>query len=937
MHHHHRGARFLRIGLLCLALAVAGCGGGGGTASPSANGSFSVAFSPPAISVETIAGYAQQINYSATLTYTGKANLYLAGDADPSVVAAVTGNAVGNSLSGVISLRGDLAPGTHTTSYLVHACLDQQCATEVSGSPATLPITFVVAPNIQVQQQVSLERTGQDPAPGIDLPVTVPAAAGTVAMTSTGPTNAVGATFDGATLHITTTQVRAGVYVLTITLQGSNDPRYVKTVTVTYTVNPPPGGEQALSVAPGYVNLYLPQGTSTTRPLVVTPPTWTNSWDPPQLVDTSGIPGFLSLTNAGNFNYALAINGASVPAGTYSASVVFSAGATGGTVSVPVTVNVTGVFYPTGVYGITINANSTTADLHMPGQVLTVDGVAAQWTATTGTPWLQLAPTTGVTGVDSLDVAIDPTFAGANDWLESGSFNLAVNRPGTLPLSVPVSVYNYLPQVERSVAVLSGTGGRIYVDGAISSVNSALLPSGGLSVTGATLAAASYRTDTRFLGDVSLLALDLTGATPGQAITISVNTPLASSHVTVAVKAPEQVSPGYLVLPYGAYRPSRYAPGLDAFYFSAPDTVYRWAQAGSTWTLAQAAIPGVTGVALRQDEQQLYAADGGTLLGLDPIGLTQIGTGQLLDFNKQPSLQFDGTGPAALATFAYASDGRAIASLASLVGGQPSSRGASWVTSWAPTRTLVDLTYAPTIGDPGVSLWSGSPVQPGVGLVASPSGHTVVGTDAAGYTGVYQASLAYWNSGPPVPAGVTIVGVSDSGQRMVRSDGTVLDTGNAVGNLANVLPLTDLPGGYSLTQDGRYGLVYAYQIATVNGNPRAGNATLRVVDTSQAPTTPLTSADVVATINLSDAVGCTAPTLAAGETCQHTASITLAPGSDSAFILGPRGIAAVPLPANVAVPTAAVAIRPGVVAESRAPQVAGPLLRPLGTLRPGTP
>jgi hypothetical protein len=79
-------------------------------------------------------------------------------------------------------------------------------------------------------------------------------------------------------------------------------------------------------------------------------------------------------------------------------------------------------------------------------------------------------------------------------------------------------------------------------------------------------------------------------------------------------------------------------------------------------------------------------------------------------------------------------------------------------------------------------------------------------------------------------------------------------------------------------------------------------------------------------------VGCTSTTLATGETCQHTASITLAPGSDSAFVLGPRGVAAVALPAGVAVMTAASA-HP-VASEQLRPMSDRPMQDQLRVMRP---
>jgi hypothetical protein len=66
----------------------------------------------------------------------------------------------------------------------------------------------------------------------------------------------------------------------------------------------------------------------------------------------------------------------------------------------------------------------------------------------------------------------------------------------------------------------------------------------------------------------------------------------------------------------------------------------------------------------------------------------------------------------------------------------------------------------------------------------------------------------------------------------------------------------------------------------------------------------VSSAPVLATVAMQP-LGCTAA-FAEGETCLHTAAITVAPGDRTAFLVGPRGVAAVPLPEpGVASPSSA--------------------------------
>lgn len=891
-----------RAGVCCAAGFIAGCGGGSGSAAvatvdPGAvtTANFGATFSPASLDATSIEGNTGRMAFTAALTYTGSSGVYLVAEGDRDVLLAVDGTVSGNTLLGSVTLRGDVAPGPHPAELRLHACTDPRCTAEVAGSPVVLPISYVVKPNLQVQQQVLLHRAGREAAPVVVLPVTVPPEAGTVQMRSNGPPNAFDVTFDGSAVQVITHQVRAGDYTLNVILQGSSDPRYVRTVDVRYTVDAPADGERALSVAPGSVGLFVPQGTTTTQRLLVTRPTWTDSWEPPQIVSGADM---LRLRDLGGDQYEIAVDASSAALGGYSGMLRFAAGTAGGTQYVPVTTQVVSAFYPTGSFTLALNSRSTVADLKISSPIVTADGVPARWTAASRAPWLRVLRANGQTGIDLLELEIDPAFGGASERGLAAMLDLSIDRPGTTAMPIQVSVWNDLPNLQISQAVLTGDKGRIYVDGALDSSGSTLLAAGALQVDGANLRSARFVQDPRMVGDVSVLALDVDGAVAGHPIVIRAQTPLVTSQVTVAVEPPTRVPRGYLPLPYGAYRAPQYAPSLDALYFSGMGTVYRWAHGTTGWNLSQVAVPGLSDIALRQDEQRLYAVSGTAIRGLDPVSLALATGGELQNRLYGPVTSFDAAAPSGMRGLVFASDGRAIASLVTTDSGQRLTRGAYWVAAASGTRTLADLTASPQQGDPGSGYWSAEQLQAGVGLVASANGHAIVGTDPSGYVAIYRPEQRVWTDGPVVPAGVTIVAVSDSGERVVRSDGMVLGSGNPLGSLTSVVPFSHVAGGFGLTQDGRYGLVYGYRVATESGAERARDATLWIVDMASIPATPLASAPVVATLPLDDAVGCTTA-LVGGETCRHSASVTLAPGGASAFVLGPRGLAAVPLPASV--------------------------------------
>jgi hypothetical protein len=902
------GAALSRLGAGALLAVLAACGGGGGgssgeaTASAAAGpGTFTASFTPAAIDVSTVEGNSANTPFSAALSYTGNTGLYLVAEGDDAVLLAIEGQVNGSTLQATLRLRGDLAAGAHPSTLRLHACIDTDCKTEVAGSPVSLPIRYEVKPNLQVQQQVRLHRAGSEPAPSVTLPVTVPADAGTVTMRSSGPTDVFEASFDGSAVRIGTRQVKAGDYTLTLTLQGSADARYVRTVEVRYTVDPPAGGERTFSAEPSGLSLFMQQGTSQTRRITVVRPSWTDSWDAPQL---AGPDGMLALRDLGGDQYELTIDTRSLAIGHYSGSVRFSAGVTGGTQFMTLDLTVVAAFYPAATPNLVLNASSTPADLNFSTAIVTADGVRARWSAVSNAPWVRVLRASGQTGVDALELQIDPPGVGALEQVVSTSVDLSIDRPGVAPLSMPVAVGNNLPNLQRGPAVLVGDKGRLYIEGVVGN-GAGVLKAGVLQVDGARLRSAQLLADPRMVGDFSVLAVDVDGAVAGQPITVRAQSPLATSTVSVAVEAPTRVPQAYLALPYGAYRPPQYAPGRDALYFAGPETVYRWAHSASAWGLTQASVPGVGDIAVRPDEQRVYAVGGTAIRGLDPQSLAVLETGAFAKDYASVAGGFDALAPTALRGLVYAADQRAIASIVWGDSGMRTRRGAYWIGSVSTNRLLAELTASPGQLDPGSGYAPGEPVQLGAGLIASANAQTVVATYPSGYLSVYQPVRRVWVAGPTVPAGVTIAAVSDSGERMVRSDGVLLGAGVEIGSLASVVPFTHLAGGFGLTQDGRYGLVYGYRIATETGGERAREATLWVVDVSRAPTTPIGASTLVAALPLADAVGCTGA-LTTGESCRHRASVTAAPGGGSAFVLGPRGVIAVPMPAGVVVqPSAA--------------------------------
>jgi hypothetical protein len=155
-----------------------------------------------------------------------------------------------------------------------------------------------------------------------------------------------------------------------------------------------------------------------------------------------------------------------------------------------------------------------------------------------------------------------------------------------------------------------------------------------------------------------------------------------------------------------------------------------------------------------------------------------------------------------------------------------------------------------------------------------------------------------WVAYGQLPTGVNLVAVDDEASVLVSSDGTLRDNSTSVrAHLANVLPQFYVPGGFGITRDGNFGLVYGYRIETVSGQQRAKDAGIWVVDLrgAKGAVSGEASLPVLGRIALPDAVGCTT-SLAQDEACVHQATITVSPSSQNAFVLGPRGLASVQIP-----------------------------------------
>lgn len=900
------------LGHVVMALSLVACGGGGGSSNPSAtpssqgavNGNApAVAVAPALLNLSSVEGVQAEGRFVATITTPSGTDYWVGAEENGQLIASGDAQFTGeNTFEVVLQLTGDLPAGTYESEILLHFCRDQYCDSEFEGSPYKVPVRYAIKPNIHVPSTSALRRSGREAAPSDVLHVDIPAEAGqvTAQLVESSSYGVINASLNGADLNISTVQARAGTYTAKILLQSDSDTRYRRTVDVSYVVSAPAGGETVLSADQSALDFNVRQGEVASARVKVKRPTWTDVWTPPTLLNA---PGIFSLKDLGNDECEVSVNAAGADSGTYQTVLRFDAGPTGGRLEIPVSATVNwsfsvgaGKLLPTFL----LTNTSTDQALLTSAKVETYDGMASTWTAQSVVPWLIVTRGSGTTGVDELEVRVDKTYLPKLNGQQDGAIVVRVNRPGTSPVKWMVSLRNEVSFVKAvSSGSLVGAKGRVFISGSFDMFAdfAQMLSAGQLKVEGATVDAVSGATDPRMLTIDERLQLDVSGARPGQPITVTMTTPLLQTQVQIPVVAAAAAPSAYLALPFGSYRPPVYSPALKALYWAGQGQVYRWAYGSGNWQLSQTVLDGVIDVAMRSDDARLYAVAGRDVIGYDPVSLAPLGRGMLWDYRPdQPGPLFDAQVPVSGKALVFLADGRAFGSLL----GDRQDRGTAWISSGMSWSWDWDLADAPHVAEPGYRLRPVAGATTGSALVRSASGRMLMAVDPDGMQWSYSADLRDgWNQLGWLPQGVQLSAVSDQGTTWIRTDG-VLQTGSVmwVGNLSSKLPSTHTAGGFGLTGDGRFALIYGYRVATEAVGARARDAAVWVVDLQGVGSRQISDAPVVATLPLQDALGCTA-TLVQGETCRHQANLTVDGSASNVFVVGPRGVASAALPVNL--------------------------------------
>ena len=810
----------------------------------------------------------------------------------------------GSTLHLGLTLRDDLPAGTRDASARLHVCQDEDCKQEIAGSPMTLNLRAVVAPNIEVSPLVELSRTGREAAPTTLIPVSVPPEAGTLSLSSSshagdGPELTL---VDGA-IHVTTVQSRAGTYEAYGHLSGSN-PLYDAVVEVRYTVNPPPGGEQPLSVSENNVSFALHEGEVQTHRLVVTRPTWTTDFTP--LAMEPACDPMYSLRDLGDDVYELQASAVGRPDGPQPSCTVVtrSQGFVAWTTS---SAYVNQAFTMAAPQFFQFPPDASAAAFTQTLPIAMADGSAVTWTATSNLPWLKVAQAHGTTGVDPVVISVDRSQM-AHYNLDPAHLVVSVARA-----DVPAQDYSVASSLQSNYVrdawpgVITGSSGRIYLSGWFDQFS--WQTDGAVQASGARITGRRLVTDGFFLGNVSTMQLDVDQIVPGQPITVTVTSPIVTTQATVATAAAPTYAAGFAALPYGLRKPPSFSARNASLYFAGGDTIWRYAASPGQWTLSSVSAPGVIDVDPRPDEAHVLSVSASELVQRDPFTLAPVWRVPLGSFSPYATNTIGGAQQPDSKSLVHTSDGDAwvVYDLAPI---DPFYASGVGLLQLGLAEDLVP--YLPFVNTSrGVHTTVDAQGNAMTPWLAGSAGHrSAFGTsaNAPGGTALKGDSADRFDI-PDFPSTVPPAAIDDGGDVVLRSDGRLRAYAFQQDLSVNV-PAGQLAGGWGLTGDGRFALLYTYAMSGSGDTAVASQPMLHVLDLG----TSVGRGPVVeiAALPLSAVPGCGSPR-ASGERCEHTAHVLADAAGTVAFVVGPRGVAAVPLPA----PAMAARVRAHVAAQAR--------------------
>lgn len=456
----------LAAGLLVLCL-LQSCGGGGGGDDGGGQSRFTISLNRSSIAFELFEG-------GPASTQTILATTSGEPDGDLFVGATVEGQGINPTIQVLINgttatifvnaAAGGLAVGTYTGRIIFHACSDQACANHIGGTPIPVSYTVTVKRGVRLTpttlplQQVS--GTGTAGEVNVQLPDGQSTYALSVPQTEI---DWLSVSSQGAgSFTVAARSMPVGTYNATIRVTSGGSS---VDLPVSYAVSEPPGGAHGIIIVnPEILSISTNEGLQFSGTLLVTPP----SWNPSGLtasVEYNGTPpsNWLTVTpTAGGF--AVTASATALPQGTYHASIFINTVPMREGTSVSVFLHVGPGLVAPATQVITVDSDTTPAQLSGSVRIDNAGGPPVGWTASTTAPWLTLTRAAGQTGTD-IEFTVDA--ATVNGW---DNFSDHVATIDVASTASSISAIDFDLEVRLRMAEVTGVGPHLLIEGQSSKV-----------------------------------------------------------------------------------------------------------------------------------------------------------------------------------------------------------------------------------------------------------------------------------------------------------------------------------------------------------------------------------------------------------------------------------------------------------------------------------
>ncbi len=521
-----------------------------------------------------------------------------------------------------------LAAGNYTGQIAFHACADSACNQHIGGTPVYVNFSIHIRQSVATTPAIVSVTAESGTFPVVALTVQ-PGEGESGFSVSIPPADWVqvqGVTASGLQLAIHSLPV--GTWTTSVVLRGSAGSTVQ--VPISFVSTPPPGGQQAISTTPANLQFVASEGAAApTQQLTVNQSTWLPGLAVPNIEYPTGLPtGWLSVV-ASPGGYSVTADAASLSAGAYYATVHVWEQPAPSTVppiypSAQHTDVYTALTVGPGLVAVpdiakVVDAETSAAQLGGSVPIVLASGGAANWTASSDSPWLTV--TSAGTTSGTLSYAIDLAWLMAAENFREYPATITVSVPGSsiTPLAIKMRVTPAWPEVTGigPAVIPAGAPGRITVTGRGYGAVTNLLQR--VSVSGATVAGVTRVSDRK-------LYVDLTAPAAGTH-TVSLSNAASGATAARAIVAHAPAASAYTAITLAGYKSQLLLDERrDTVYVLLYDTgtLQRLRNVGGTWQVDVVPVADVNGAAIIHDGSLLVASGRATMQRLDGDNFTAL-------------------------------------------------------------------------------------------------------------------------------------------------------------------------------------------------------------------------------------------------------------------------------------------------------------------------